>query len=125
MKSYIQIISKAMEEQNVSIEELARVSKVKEKDMHAFLSGKQDVPLEEFARIVKHLRLDVNEVLGIRVPSKHSFMIITDEMEQHVNAIARSIRKKDRKKFERAVEYLAECFGDKWGKKKKKEKSPD
>lgn len=118
MKSYIQVILKAMKEQAVSVDELVNASHAEKKDIEEFLAGKKDVSLEELVRIVTYLHLDLNEVMGIRVVKNHSYMMITDEMEQHVNAIARSIRKKDRKKFERAVEYLAECFGDKWSKKR-------
>lgn len=120
MKKCIEAITKAMKEQEVTIEELVEGCHVKKGHVVDFLAGKKDVSLEELVSIVRFLKLDLNEVMGIQIPENQEYMIITDEMEQHVNAIARSIRKKDRKKFERAVEYLAECFGEKWNKKKRK-----
>lgn len=118
MKAYVQAVLEAMKKQEISTEDLSSNVKISENKLRLFLDGTKDVPLKDYIRIAQYLHLDVNEAMRIQVVDKFPYTMITNETEQYVNRIARSIHINDRKKFERAVEYLAECFDDKWRKKK-------
>ena len=109
MMKYMQVIKDKMEQDHISITELAKKSNLEVDIVTSFLKGKRVVSIEEFAKIVSILHLDINKVLDIQVNNKDTYMLY-DEIELEINRIARSISEDQRGKFIRAVMYLAECF---------------
>lgn len=103
-------LKKAIVDAGMTKEELAEKLAKSEAEVDKLISGEGRITLDELYQLCALLQLDIKKVFDL--PDEDIELLVTDEIQEKVNEIARSIPTKKRPYFFRALLYLAQCFQD-------------